>query len=579
MPTSVFAAGPTESAAASSNTATNAESLLESGEPVSRIEGTPEEVDTPAAVAGETGAGEDESEGVVRTYEDISEDSLVISGQAPESLLVLSDAPIMDAIRLLARQADMNIQFDPQLTRTTNGPSVFEQTKVSVRFENVTPDQALTALLDNHGLMVEIDPRTKISKITNASKREPLKTHVIRLGYASPTNIVEILNPTLTDDRSQIIPDLRSSKIIVVSTDREYAAVTNLLSELDAPTRQVLIEARLLETSHNPKSIKGVDWSGTLEGQRLTFGNGMISGSSTTMRPGEETTTVLPSGRTITTREDSSTMTSFTSSFGGSSGGEGGGDGGQTGGSQVFSPLGASWNTLSGFTPSIGFLNADGLNAVLSFLNQDSETRVISTPRTVTLDNQPAELSVTRAYPIFEITPGAANVPGGSQVNYTNLGTILEVTPRISGTNKIALKVTPEVSNIDGKDQQTIQGQLNVANIYAIRRIDTHVLIPSGNTLVMGGLISDTKTEGYKKVPVLGDLPLFGRLFRHDTKERIKQNLLIFVTPTIIEDTDFQQLPSSRFLESEYRYDSEELPSPWDRGKPFDWSKPLSEQN
>src|SRR5687767_14948098 len=92
-------------------------------------------------------------------------------------------------------------------------------------------------------------------------------------------------------------------------------AITNLLARLDIPSKQVLIEARLLETAKNPRSIKGIDWSGTLEGQRLTFGNGLTSGTTTT-REGESTTTTLPSGRTITSRGREGTRTDLTTLIG-----------------------------------------------------------------------------------------------------------------------------------------------------------------------------------------------------------------------------------------------------------------------
>lgn len=167
---------------------------------------------------------------------------------------------------------------------------------------------------------------------------------------------------------------------------------------------------------------------------------------------------------------------------------------------------GISANTAMGFMPAVAFLNADGVKGVLSFLNQDSDTEVVATPRSVTLDNQMAKLSVTRAFPIFKITPGTSQTPAGSEITYTNLGTILEVTPRISPNGMISLKVIPEVSSVDGQDSQTVNGQLNQANIYAVRRIETQVTIPSGHTLVMGGLIRDDNAKSCSKVPLLGDI-------------------------------------------------------------------------
>src|SRR5204862_4575448 len=134
------------------------------------------------------------------------------------------------------------------------------------------------------------------------------------------------------------------------------------------------------------------------------------------------------------------------------------------------------------------FLHSYGVRAIVSFLNTDNDTELVATPRAVTLDNQSPSLSVTRAFPLFKITPGSANSPAGAEITYTNLGTILNVTPHITATSNISLSVVPEVSSVAGVDSQTVNGFQNTANIYAIRRMETHVMIPSGNTLVLGGL-------------------------------------------------------------------------------------------
>ena len=145
---------------------------------------------------------------------------------------------------------------------------------------------------------------------------------------------------------------------------------------------------------------------------------------------------------------------------------------------------------------------------------------------------------MTRALPIFKVTAGGTQSGPTVDITYTNIGIILNVTPRISANDSIALRVIPEVSNVEEtKDLQTIAGLQNTANIYAIRKIDTQVLIPSGNTLVMGGLISDNMTKSVTKVPLLGDIPFFGWLFRNHDNKRTKENLLIFLTPRVVKDS------------------------------------------
>jgi type II secretory pathway component GspD/PulD (secretin) len=459
------------------------------------------------------------------------------------------------AVQFLAKMASLNIQFDPSLTFTNAvaGPDgkIPPVPIVSLRWENVTAEDALQEVLDNHGLMLVINPKTGIGRVTRKPTMLPLTTALVQLRHTSPTNILEVVKSTFVDPRSKVTADMRTSQLVIVTNEREMYAVTNLITQLDTPTKQVLIEARLLETAKNPTSVKGIDWSGTLQGQNFSFGNGITSGSTTTRTPGDISSSALPSGRTVDTTAGSSVASTLLTTLGNG---------------------GISANTARGFNPATAFLNADGVHAVLSFLNSENDTEVVATPRAVTADNQMAILSVTRAFPIFQVTPGSANVAAAAQVQYTNLGTILKVTPRITANSNVALKVIPEVSNIDSKDRQIINGSVNEANVYAIRRMEADVVIPSGSTLVMGGLLSDSSTKSYSKVPILGDLPGIGMAFRRDSKSRNKANLLIFVTPTIIQDEDFRPTAST-FLQTPIPNKPDPDESAWNSGKPYSWRK------
>ena len=477
------------------------------------------------------------------------------STNSPEIIEALTiDHDLLGAIQSLAQQANINIHIDPSITFTNlpdGRPSV---PMVSLRWRNITAEDALVEVLDIHGLALVRNSKTQIFRVTKKSSEPPRFTTLIQLKYSNPTNIMELLKTTFGDPlKSKVNADSRTSQILLFATEKETEAATNLVAQLDTPTKQVLIEARLLETSKSPRSVKGIDWSGTLEGQNVTIGNGRTTGTTTTQTPGASSTTTLPSGRTVTTPSGSSSKTDLLTQLG---------------------VGGISADSARGLYPSTAFLNADGVRAVLSFLNTDADTEVVATPRQVTADNVTATLAVTRAFPIFETTPGSAQTPASAKITYTNLGTILKVTPRIAAGSNIVLKVIPEVSNIDSKDRQIINGDINEANVYAIRRMETEVMIPSGNTLVMGGLISDTSTKSYSKVPILGDLPGLGLAFRRDTKSRIKSNLIIFVTPTIVRDFDFQPTGTD-FLKkkSSDKADTEE--SAWNSGKPHDWKKPV----
>jgi type II secretory pathway component GspD/PulD (secretin) len=474
-----------------------------------------------------------------------------ITATEPEEVLPLvqfEDAPLVDVIKTLARQASLNIVFDPQVVALgPDGRSPYPP--VSIRLENVTAQAVLEAVLNNNNLRLERDPRTRISRVTvrDPAAAEPLVLKIYQLKYSNPSNMVAILRPTITA-RSQVIPDARTSQLIVLATEKELVEVDNLIDRLDTITKQVLIEARILETFRNPSTIKGVNWAGTFQAQNVVLGNNAF-GSST-------------------------------------AGGGGSSAGGAGGGSESLNPPLTSGGTpslmgflRSGYQHPVAHLNADGARAVFSFFNQDSESEVIATPRAVTTDNSPATLQVTRAVPIYRVTQGGTQTGPTVDITYTNLGTILEVTPRISADNNIFLSVIPEVSDVESRDTQVIFGETVTANIFKVRRVTTQVLIPSGNTLVLGGLMSDNTAQQRTKVPLLGDLPGMKYVFGSRSKVRDKSNLLIFVTPTIVEDEDYQPTASD-FLRQPVPADVpfEDMGSfgrPWDGTEPYDWAAPV----
>jgi general secretion pathway protein D len=428
-----------------------------------------------------------------------------------------------------------------------------------VSYPPMDPLTALRAVTIAHSLDIITNDLgggafTYIVRPRDPNAKPPLVTELFQLQYGT-TNVVPILTGTFADPaRSKVLANERANQLIVVATAAEMENVRKLVELLDVQPKQVLIQARLIETSMNPRSVRGIDWSGTLEQQNFGFGNGITTGTGTTSIPGASTTTTttLPGGRTVTqaTTAPATETLSLVHELG---------------------LGGITANTFNGWNPALGILNADGVRGVLSFLARDSSTEVIADPSAVTLDNQTARLEVIRAFPVFTQNPGSAQVPSTTTLSYTNVGTILIVTPRIAGETNVHLRVTPEVSNIDGQNSQVINGQNNLANVYASRRIETQVMIPTGNTLVMGGLVSDTTTKDWSKVPLLGDTPGFGLLFRRDSKTRSKQNLLIFVTPTIVRDYDYQYTPTT-FLRSSPEPQAVEKESILDTGKPKSWS-------
>ena len=129
---------------------------------------------------------------------------------------------------------------------------------------------------------------------------------------------------------------------------------------------------------------------------------------------------------------------------------------------------------------------------------------------------------------------------------------------------------------LGSKVASVVGGVANSVDSFNTREILTSVLIPSGNTLVMGGLIEDNIQQSNIKVPLLGDIPVLGYLFRSDSKSRTKSNMTVFLTPTIVEDEDFQPTKSTFLKTTVPVSDTVEKGdwSAWDSGKPKEWSKP-----
>ena len=528
-------------------------------------------------------------------------------------LIVMDDVPLTDAIRNLARQSGLNYMLDPKIAFGQVGPDgkATPQPSVSIRWENITAEQALAALLNNYTLQLVEDPKSRIARIStkDPAALPPLSTEIIQLKYASPSNVVVNIQSILSDKRSKVMPDNRTSQLVVVATESEMVEVIKMIERLDTKTKQVLIEARLLETLVNPTTAKGIDWSGTLKAQKVSYGNGLTSGnigqtsdnsssrntsgnnsknssqssslSSLTKTPG---TDVIPpvggADGTTTSASDITTTTAGASGSGSSSLANSGVSSlASSGVSSILNSVigngGLSVDTAKGFNPATFFLNADGVNLVLSFLNTYAETKVISSPRTVTLDNETSTIEVGTLYPIVNTSAGTSQTAGGSSISYSNLTVSLKVTPRISANNYVKLSVTPRVVRLGARVTSVVGGVNNSVDSFNIREIVTSVMIPSGNTLVMGGLIEDSIQLGNTKVPLLGDIPVLGYLFRSDTKSRTKSNMTIFLTPTIVEEEDFQPTKST-FLKTPVPVkDSVEDGdwSAWDSGKPKQWKK------
>ncbi len=510
----------------------------------------------------------------------LSATNLPVTEEGPTDVN-FKEVELPDAIRSLALQAHLNIQFDPNLLISADGHPI-PPPLITEKWLNLTAMQALHALLDNWGWQLYWDPRSKVGRIAkrNPAAAEPLIISVMQLSYSDPTNIVKEVQSTLTPG-SAIIADPRTHQLIIRTTEKELPGVQALIKKLDSATRQVLVEAKIVETSKDITSAKGVDWTGTLASQHISFGNGLTQGTTgigSAPFTNNSGSTVSPGGSSIlggapVISNIGSNVPSYITTITGNPAAGGG----------------FSLNTARGISPATAFLNADGVSAVLSFLNTDADTKTIAFPRTVALDGVPTSLMVVENVPVFVQTQSAP--AGGSasglatiQPNYdlkvagtilNEVGVKLLVTPRIAGPTNVLLRLQPEISQQGPTVTETLNGQPNQAPTFNRSTITTDASVPSGYTLVLGGMDQDVVGKTYTKVPFFGDIPWLGSLFRSDSKSHAAQTTLIFVTPTILSDSDYQPA-NSKFLKRKALSPSEVAEPPWDTGEPYDWTKPSS---
>jgi type IV pilus assembly protein PilQ len=335
---------------------------------------------------------------------------------------------------------------------------------------------------------------------TGAEKTaEPTESDSYQFSYARAKDTSPLLASQLASkDPPQV--DERTNTIFFRETRSNIENIRKLLVQIDKPTKQVMIEARLVEVTANPKQSYGINWSGVVgsstNAQTITYGAPLPNAQPS---PGQNPTT---SGFAL----------------------------GNPNNKNFFGNLGQL--ALGQFA----ILSVPQLSATLRLLNEDADAEFLANPRVVTADNQQAKIEITRNQPVPQLNfneQTATAVFGGFQDKV--FGNKLLVRPSVNKDNFITLSVKPEISNKVGDQTFSFASAIVTSPIIDTRTLDSNVLIKSSDTLAIGGLLQDEQTKARNKVPVLGDIPVVGYLFGERLNARTKRNLLVFVTPTIID--------------------------------------------
>ncbi len=394
------------------------------------------------------------------------------------------DADIRNVFKILSFKSGVNIVASPEVAGV-----------VSIQLNDVPWQQALDVILQTYGYASERKGNIiVVTTVENLKKRredavllaeqEPVVTKTFTLNFGKASKVIASVEK-MKSERGTVDFDERTNTIIVTDIQQRIDLMGEVIKKLDTTTNQVLIEAKILETTLTDTDKLGIDWS-----TKAT-----VSGSK------------RPSLYPFTVHSD----TKYTRN--------------------------ADFPAAEDSDFDYGTIDFTTASAVLELLKSRSDTNILSNPRIMTLDNQKAQISVGSQYPIPTYTynqdQAALQVSGWE---YKDIGIIFEVTPHVNDAKYVTLDIEPKITAI--LDFVTVENTSlpRLSNESA----KTSVLVKDGDTLVIAGLIKDQTTDTKKKVPGLGQIPVLGLPFRKNEYTKTKTDLMIFMTPHIVTP----QIPS-----------------------------------
>jgi general secretion pathway protein D len=292
-----------------------------------------------------------------------------------------------------------------------------------------------------------------------------------------------------------IIPDIPSNSLVIYADKAAFPTLENVINRLDTERAQVFIQAIIMEVTLSKSLDLGVEWQASdvqTTGDRdslVTVGGVGSTGTPKTLQAASQ------------------------------------------GGDSAGAVLG-----IIGGTITYGGTQYASMNAFVKASQQDSEIDILSNPQILTLNNEEAEIKVGSIIPTIGSSKTDANGNTTTTIDYKEVGVSLKITPQINLNNTIELKIDETTSNIiPGKaDALSDQGAITTLN----RSLKTKVVVEDGQTIVLGGMISDEITETEIKTPCLGDIPIIGWLFKTYNSTVRKTNLLVFLTPRVVRNEE-----------------------------------------
>jgi type IV pilus assembly protein PilQ len=402
--------------------------------------------------------------------------------------LNFQDIDVRSVLQLIADFTDLNLVASD----TVRG-------NITLRLQNVPWDQALDLVLKTKGLdkrkvgnVLLVAPadeiaareRQELESQKQIAELAPLRRELIQVNYAKASDMAKLFQSVTSaegraDERGSITVDDRTNSIIAYQTQDRLDELRRIVAQLDIPVRQVMVEARIVEANVDYDKALGVEWRGVSVGDN----NFIVGGTNSLVKDSDPLE--IQAGN--------------------------------------FVDLGAA-GASSGL--NLGFItNNTLLDLELSAMEKTGNGEVISQPKVVTSDKETAKILKGSEIPYQE-----ASSSGATSTSFKQAALSLEVTPQITPDNRIIMEVKVT------KDAPDFSNAAASGGVPAITKneVDAKVLVADGETIVIGGVFSNTQSKSVDKVPFLGDIPYLGTLFRRDVVKDSKSELLIFLTPRIM---------------------------------------------
>ncbi len=419
------------------------------------------------------------------------------------------NTPIEDVIKIMAAQAGVDM---------VKSPSV--EGNVTATLTNVPLDEALDNILAAHKYgyvrsknMIRIAPLEELEQAAeklekDAEKPEPLVNKIYRITYADIAE-VELALEKFISNRGSLSANFGTSNIIVTDTESKIKAIDDFINELDRITPQVMVEVRIYDITSKDRFDLGVEWQA---GRTSNYGTGDITGLGT-----NPTGIINPFATGIFEGAVSKTS-------------------GTTGALRL------------------GWLNSSlDIDILLHAQQENVNAKLLANPRILVLDNEVATIKIISEIPYQEVTESSDGGSIGSTA-FRDVGVELEVLPHVTRQEMIRLNLKPKFS-VKTDDVTVGTGTNNTFSQPVVdrREADTTLLIKSGQTVVLGGLRKKEVSMQTNKIPFLGDLPMVGNLFKCEGEDTVTSELVVFITPWIVENPTLSETEQKQYNETEFK--------------------------